>query len=109
MTAPHRLGGRRDLEALPREDIFKTVQRKIVRVLAGYDIGQQAWTGKPLVDGRLRPFRRLDAGVFAVRLAACAGILLAHMLDAFEVAREIFYLPALIGPYLLSSQPATRS
>jgi hypothetical protein len=50
ITAPHRLRGPRDLEALPREDIFKPVQRKIVRVLAGYDIGQQPGTGKPLVS-----------------------------------------------------------
>src|SRR6202035_1340930 len=109
IAAPYRLRSPRDLEALPREDVFKPVQRKKIPIFARYDIGQQAWTGKPLVDSRLRPFRRLDAGVFAVPLAACAGILLAHMLDAFEVAWQILDLPAFLGADLLARQAAARA
>src|ERR1019366_3478310 len=51
----------------------------------------------------------MDTGVFAVRLATRAGILLAHMLDAFEVAGKIFHLPALIGTNLLALDTAARA
>ena len=48
ITAPHRLRRPRDLEALPREDIFKPAERKIVRILAGYDIGSKPGLESPL-------------------------------------------------------------
>src|ERR1700747_221778 len=40
--------------------------------------------------------------MLAAGLAARAGILLAHMVDAFEATRKVFDLPALLGTYFFA-------
>jgi len=109
IAAPDRLRGPRDLEALPCEDVFKSVEREVVAKFAGYDVSQQARTGKTFIDGCLWLLRRMDIGVFAIRLTACAGILFAHMMQTLEVAGKILNLPAFIRADLLARQTAART
>src|SRR6266581_8699334 len=109
VAAPDRLRSPRDLEPLPREDVFQSIVRKIIVELAGYDIAQQTWPGQPLVDDRLRLGRGLDLGAVAVALAGPAGVLLAHMMDTLEVARVILDLPAILAADFLTFDAAARA
>ncbi len=102
VAAPDRLRRPRDLEPLPREDVFQSIVRKVIVELAGHDVAQQTRSGQPLVDGRFRLGRRLDLWVLAVDLADRTGVLVAPMMDALEVAREVFDLPALLLADLLA-------
>jgi hypothetical protein len=87
---------------LPREDVFQSIVRKVIVELAGHDVAQQTRTSQPLVDCRFRLGRGLDLRVVAVDLADRAGVLVAHMMDALEVAREVLDLPALLLADLLA-------
>ena len=106
VAAPDRLRRPRDLEPLPREDVFQSIVRKVIVELAGHDVAQQTRSGQPLVDGRFRLGRRLDLWVLAVDLADRAGVLVPHMMDALEVAREVLDLPALLLADLLALEAA---
>jgi len=59
--------------------------------------------------GRLRLGRHLYPRVVAVALATRAGILLAHMMDAFEVAEQILNPPTIVGADLLTLYAAARA
>ncbi len=54
VAAPDRLRGSRDLEPLPREDVFQPIKWNILCELAGNDVGQKPRSGQALVDRRLR-------------------------------------------------------
>src|SRR5437016_6623478 len=102
VAAPYRLRGSRNLEPLPLKDIFQPIQRQVIGELAGYDIGQQSRSGQALVDGRLRLGGYLDVRILPLLLAAGTGILLAHVVQTLKPARNIFDLPAFLGPDLLA-------
>jgi hypothetical protein len=57
-----------------------------------------------LLPLRLRFLRCLDTRVLPVALAVRAGVLLAHMMDALEVAGKILHLPAFLGADLSALQ-----
>src|SRR5450756_2494941 len=81
IAAPDRLCSSRDLEPLPREDVFQPVKRKVIRKLAGHDEGQQTGAGHALLDGCLRLGGGLHPRAIAIDFAGRADILLAHMVD----------------------------
>src|SRR5437588_733638 len=109
VSAPHRLGGPRDLKTLPFENILQPIEREVISKFAGNNESQQARTGKALLDRCLRFGRCLDLRIFAGLFATGAGILLAHMLQALEVSGEVFDLPALLAADLLPLFAAART
>jgi hypothetical protein len=107
--APHRLRGPRNLESLPRENLFQPVQRQVVGKLAGHDVRQQPRPRQAALEGRLRPRRHRHLRLLSGRFALPAGILLAHMLDALEVPGKVLDLPTLLRPDLLALDSAARA
>src|SRR6267142_2128313 len=85
------------------------IQREVIRKFAGNNESEQSRTGKALLDRCLHFGRCLDLRIFAGLFATGAGILLAHMSQAFEVSGEVFDLPALLAADLLSLLAAART
>ena len=109
VAAPDRLCGARDFEALAGENVLDTVERKVLGKFAGCDIGQQTGSGQSLVNRRLRLGCGFHPRVVAVVFARRAGVLLAHMMQAFKMAGVIFDLPALVGTDLLALNTTART
>jgi len=105
VAAPNRLRGARDLEALPREDIFQPVQRQVIGELARYDVAEQTRPGQSLLDHGVRLCRGLDLCAGTLAFAVRAGVLLTQMLDALEPGGNVFDLPAFPAPISLRSVP----
>src|SRR5919109_3671778 len=102
ISAPHRLRGPGNLKALPLENIFQPIEWEVIRKFASYDEGQQPRTRKALFDGRLWLGRYFEPWIFSLPLTMGARILLADMLEAFEVSRNVLDLPALLAADLLA-------
>ena len=109
VAAPDRLRGARDLEPLPLEDVFQPVQRQVIGELTRYDVSQQSRSGQPLVDCGSGFAAVSDLRAGAVAFARRAGVLLAQVLDALEVAGIVFDLPALVRADLLALGSAARA
>ena len=109
ISTPHRLCGPGNLKTLPFENILQPIQREVICKFAGNNESEQSRTGKALLDRCLRFGRCLDLGIFAGLFATGAGILLAHMPQALEMAGEVFDLPALLAADLLSLLAAART
>src|ERR1039458_3184113 len=84
-------------------------EANIISELAGYDVSQRPRAGHALVDRCLRLGCGFHLRVVSTALAARAGIFLAHMMDAFEVAGKILHLPAFVRADLLACDAAARA
>src|SRR6185369_536008 len=97
------------LKTLPFENILQPIQREVVRKFAGNNESQQSRTGKAFLNRCLRFGGCLDLGIFTGLFAIGAGILLAHMPQAFEMAGKVFDLPTLLAADLLSLLAAAQT
>ena len=95
-------GGARQVDAVPAEDAFQAMQRQMVGVLAGDDLGQQAGAGQALVDDRDRHRRDGDM-VMTLR----AGVLEADVLPDEQAGRLVIELLADVLAELLADFAAT--
>ena len=77
------------LHAVTEEDPFLAVQRQVVGILADGHVGQQSWTGKPLLDRLGEPLGDDD-----VPFAGLAGVLGPHVLDDDQAGRHVLELLA---------------
>src|SRR3984893_2934769 len=109
VSAPHRMWGPGNLKTLPFENILQPIQREVIRKFAGNNESEQSRTGKALLDRCLRFGRCLDLRIFDGLFATGAGILLAYMPPAFEMAWDVFDLPASLAADLLSLLAAART
>jgi hypothetical protein len=109
ISAPHRLRGPGNLKALPLENIFQPIEWEVICKFASYDESQQPWAGKTFFDRRLRLGGYGDLRIFSLPLTMGARILLAHMLEAFEVSRDVLDLPGLLAADFLALHTATRA
>jgi hypothetical protein len=80
-------GAAADADAMPRQELFQAIQRKMVAVFANDDVRQQTPTGEPLVD-RLRRLTGQSDTLFTLT----AGILKADVLDHEQRRRLVFEL-----------------
>ena len=55
VPAPDRLRGARNLESLPRENVFQPVERQVIGKLAGDDVSQQSRPRQAALDRRRPP------------------------------------------------------
>src|ERR1017187_7235151 len=81
-------------------------EANIISELARYDVSQQPRSGHALVDRCLRLGCGFHLRVVSSALAGRAGIFLAQMMDAFEVAGKIFDLPAMVRADFLALDAA---
>ena len=109
VPTPDRLRGARNLESLPRENIFQPVERQIIGKLTRHDIGQQPRPRQTPLDRRIGPRRHPNLRRFSRRFAGRTGVLLADMLQAHEVAGHVFDLPAFLGADLFSFRATARA
>jgi len=109
VAAPDRLRGARNLESLAGENLLQPVQRQIIGELARHDISQQPRPRQSPLDRRVGPCRQRDLGRFSYHFAVCAGILLAHVLDALEAPGHVLDLPTLLRADLLALDSAARA
>src|SRR5690242_3372687 len=106
---PYRLPRPSDLKALPLENVFQPVQRQIIRELAGYDVGQQSWPRHALIDRCFWFSRHFHLRFLTRTLAPRTGVLFAHVLQAFETARNVLNLPTLLRAHLFALDSAART
>ena len=86
-----------------------TVQREVISELAGYHESQKAWAGKAFLDRRLRFGGHFDLRIFSLALTTRACILLADVLNAFKVSRNILDLPAFLAADLFAFHATART
>ena len=90
--------------------ILQPIQREVIRKFAGNNESEQSRTGKAPPSIAVSAFTAASIWGFS---PACsqrgAGILLAHMPQAFEVPGEVFDLPALLAADLSALLAAART
>ena len=94
----------RDLETLSLEDVFQPVQRQVIGKLARHDVTTVAQV-RPAPFDRRSGLPPLGSAARRCRPGR-AGILLAQVLDAFEMAGKIFDLPGLVRADLFALRSA---
>jgi hypothetical protein len=94
---PAARGRARQFDAVPAEDAFESMQRQVIGVLAGDDLGQKAVSGQPLVDDGGRRRRGSDM-VMTLR----AGVLEANVLLHEQAGRLVVELLADLFAELLA-------
>ena len=92
------------VDAVPAEDAFQAMQRQMIRVLAGADLGQQARPRQALVDDRHRHRRDGDM-VMTLR----AGVLETHVLPDEQAGRLVIELLADLLAELRTDFAAARA
>ena len=80
-------GRTRQFHAVPADDAFQTIQRLMVRILAGGDVGQQAGSGDALVDDGHGNGSRSD-----MVMTLLASVLEANVLPDEQTGRLIIEL-----------------
>ena len=104
-SAPHRLCGPGNLKVLSLENIFQPIEGQVIGELAGYDECQKPRASKTFLDRRVCFGGYFDLRIFSLALTMAARILLAYMLEAFEVSRNVLDLQLLSLLISLRSTP----
>src|SRR5215469_7549720 len=88
-TSPHHTDcvAREISKLLPLKNIFQPIEWQVIGELASHDESQKPWTGKAFLDRGLCFGGYCDLRIFSLVLTTRARVLLAHMLEAFEVSR----------------------
>ena len=83
----HRLT--RQLHAVTAENSFLAIERKMIRIFADNHLGQQPWSGQPLLDRLGEPLGNDHIG-----LARLTGVFGPHILDHDQAGRNVIELLA---------------
>src|SRR6202007_2939481 len=85
------------------------VHAQKIRELWWYDVGQPPCPRHALIDRCFWFSRHFHLRFLPRTLAPRTGVLFAHVLQAFETARNVLNLPALLGAHLFAFDSAART